>query len=248
MALAVLDVIDAWAQEQRDGGVLKGGFRTLARESFVTVSHAESPGVAVRSLVERATAIGVLDDLQVDPDGRRFTCRVSGWEADSTRGRAALRQADKRNRDTEHPVTTGDDVTSERDVSREVTLGALEVDEKREEKEREGDARELASSPLSEVFDVLRQSDRLHIDRVGVENAVGSWPGQDAVRAARTVITWVTDPAFNGTNAARLLDSALSKQQMAAKREAERPSFPSRRPAQQQASAEDFFKIARGEA
>jgi hypothetical protein len=90
----LVDVLWSWAQEQRAAGLVKGGFRTLARESFVTVSHAQS-------IVSRAAQIGLLDDLEIDGDGRRFTCHCSGWASDTERGRAALRQAAKRNRATD---------------------------------------------------------------------------------------------------------------------------------------------------
>lgn len=78
----------------------------------------------------------------------------------------------------------------------------------------ESDARapELAAT-IPAVLDVLAQSERLHVDQVGVENAVTAWPAGDPVQAARQVITWVTDPAFTSTNAARLLERALSRQQ-----------------------------------
>jgi hypothetical protein len=94
---------------------------------------------------------------------------------------------------------------------------------------------EAHASPLSEseepglrerieqVVAILGQCRRLHIDQVGVENAVAAWPHGDAVRAARTIVTWATDPAFRSTNAARLLDQALSKQQQDAARAAPRP-------------------------
>lgn len=62
------------------------------------------------------------------------------------------------------------------------------------------------------VIDVLSQCQRLHVDQVGVENAVAAHPHGDAVQAARTVVTWATDPAFRSTNAAKLLGDALSKQ------------------------------------
>lgn len=71
---------------------------------------------------------------------------------------------------------------------------------------------ELAKT-ISEVMPVLGQCNRLHIDQVGVENSIAAWPGRDPVRAARTVVSWVTDPAFRQTNAAKLLGDALSKQQ-----------------------------------
>jgi hypothetical protein len=110
----VLDVLSAWAQEQRDAGAVRGGFRTLARESFVTVCHAQS-------IVARAAEIGALDDLKIDEDGRRFECRVSGWHSDQQRARAAARQAAKRNQTEETTVTDRDIVTPRHGASRDVT-------------------------------------------------------------------------------------------------------------------------------
>lgn len=104
----VMKVFRAWAQEQRSNGCgkVRGGFRSLAREAFVTVADA-------RAVVEGAAAIGALDDLEVDQDGRRFTCRVSGWTADQERGRAAFRKEKQRaSHGSEH---------IERDMSRIVT-------------------------------------------------------------------------------------------------------------------------------
>lgn len=227
----LVDVLWSWAQEQRAGGLVKGGFRALARESFVTVSHAQS-------IVSRAADIGLLDDLEIDSDGRRFMCRCSGWDSDSERGRAAVRQAAKRNRDRD---TTEQSVT-DRDLSRSVTPSPL-PDQTIEEK---GVGNRRASTPsdvVDTVIAVLRQCERLRVDRVGVENAVTNWPGQDPVAAARTVVTWVTDPVFQQTNAAMLLDRALSKQQQrAAVKPARRASGTGGR-----LTAEDFARVARGE-
>lgn len=94
-AVSVLIALRGMAQEQRhpDGEVLTG-YRTLAREAFVDVDQA-------RALVEAANGIGVLDDLEMLEDGKRFTCRVSGWRADQEKGRAAFRQAKKRAHDAD---------------------------------------------------------------------------------------------------------------------------------------------------
>lgn len=114
----VVDVLACWAQEQRAAGEVRGGFRILAREAFVTVSHAQS-------IVERAAEIGALKDLTIDEDGRRFTCRVAGFRADQDRGRAAWRQAEKRSRagenDPGQAVTDRDAQGTDRDESRRVT-------------------------------------------------------------------------------------------------------------------------------
>ena len=107
----VMDVLSSMAQEQRAGGAVRGGFRTLARESFCSPEKA-------RAVVEMAAAIGALDDLEIDPDGRRFTCRLSGWTADQERGRATFRKAAERDK-------AGSDVTGCHGESRQVTPSAL---------------------------------------------------------------------------------------------------------------------------
>lgn len=84
----VLDVLSAWAQEQRAGGTVRGGYRILAREAFVDMADAES-------IVGRAVELGALDDLVTVGHGQ-FTCRVSGWSSDQERGRAAVRKAAQR--------------------------------------------------------------------------------------------------------------------------------------------------------
>lgn len=106
-ALAVLDVLSAWAQEQREGGQVKGGYLTLAREAFTAID-------AARAVVEHAARIGVLDDFELLPDGRRFTCRVSGWRDEQDRARAANRQSNARDtavtdRDIPSPAVTDRD-------------------------------------------------------------------------------------------------------------------------------------------
>jgi hypothetical protein len=89
-ALHVLDVLCAWAQEQRSpDGYVRGGFNSLAHEAFIDSDRA-------REIIGFAAGIGALDDLDLDPDGRRFTARVSGWEADLQRGTEAIRKAGQR--------------------------------------------------------------------------------------------------------------------------------------------------------
>jgi hypothetical protein len=216
----IVDVLCSWAQEQRATGDVRGGFRTLARETFVTASHA-------LSILQRAAEIGVLDDLELDPDGRRFTCRVSGWRSDAERGRAAVRQATRRNQDLDSPEQT----VTDRDESGSVTL-TTPHNQTVEKKESVGSAR--ATSPLaatvSEVEAVLSQCPRLHVDRVGVENAIAAWPGRSPVAAAHTVVTWATDSTFRNTNGAKLLGDALSKQSTGAS--PGRPGAPAAVPAE----------------
>lgn len=91
----VIDVLSSWAQEQRAGGGVRGGFRSLAREAFVDVAEA-------KAIVERAAAIGALDDLDIEDvtvGHGRFVCRVSGWGSDQERGRAAFRKQAQRDRE-----------------------------------------------------------------------------------------------------------------------------------------------------
>jgi hypothetical protein len=86
--VTVMDVLCEWAQQQGgpDGtGEIRGGWRSLSREAFVSVDQA-------KAIVEHAGEIGAVDDLAVDADGRRFSGRVSGWQADQHRGRAAFRK------------------------------------------------------------------------------------------------------------------------------------------------------------
>lgn len=84
-----LTVLADLAQQQRDGGRVRAGFRSLARKTFADVA-------TVRLVIERAGEIGALDDLEVDEDGRRFKCRISGWKADQDRAKAAWKKAQQR--------------------------------------------------------------------------------------------------------------------------------------------------------
>lgn len=111
-ALAVMKVLRAWTQEQVRGSAnpIRGGFRGLAREAF---TDAET----VRAVIERAAAIGALDDLVLEEDERRFVLRVSGWVADQDRSRAAFRKQAQRERNADTDADSGGVVTPERDMS-----------------------------------------------------------------------------------------------------------------------------------
>lgn len=93
------------AQAQKDDGRVRTGFRILAKKT-----HLESPARA-REIVEHAHDIGALDDLEIDHDGRRFVCRVSGWMADQARGRESIKKAAQRGK------IEGGHVPQERDMS-----------------------------------------------------------------------------------------------------------------------------------
>lgn len=95
----VLDVLSGMAKLENHAGNVFTGYRALARKCFITAELAEQ-------IVHHAAQIGAIDDLDVDADGRRFRCRVSGWQADQRKGRAADRDAVRRERGTE-----ADDVT-----------------------------------------------------------------------------------------------------------------------------------------
>lgn len=131
----VLDALSGWAQEQRAHGEVRGGFRTLAREAFVTIDQA-------RAIVQHAAQIGALDDLTVAEDGRRFDCRVSGWQADSERGRAAFRKAGQRADEVAELNGTDRDMSQnpaqDCDMSRPVTASPLPDQNKQEQKTENG--------------------------------------------------------------------------------------------------------------
>lgn len=103
-------VLKDLAQQQRSATV-KTGFRVLRGKTF-------APDIEmVRAVVERAAEIGALDDLEIHEDGRRFTVRISGWDADQARGREAIRKARQRRDMSQSNGTTPSLVPSERDVS-----------------------------------------------------------------------------------------------------------------------------------
>ncbi|MDO8187231.1 hypothetical protein Q5424_09285 [Conexibacter sp. JD483] len=106
---AVLDWLTCEAKAQNDGGRVKAGLRSCARGAFVEAD-------LVDRVLLRAAALGALDDY-VRADGR-FTARISGWEQDNERGRAAFRKARQRERDG---------AVTDRDVSRPVTPGHAEA-------------------------------------------------------------------------------------------------------------------------
>jgi hypothetical protein len=84
---AVLDWLSCEAKSQNDGGFVKAGIRSCARGCFVdavTVSH----------VLSRAVTLGSLDEY--DEREGRFSCRISGWEADHRRGNAAFRKQTQR--------------------------------------------------------------------------------------------------------------------------------------------------------
>ncbi len=87
--LAVMDVLCCMAKLENDAGGVFTGYRAVGRKAMV------HPSIVVE-IVEYATTIGLLDDLDPHPDGGRFGCRISGWTADQEKGRATERKAKQR--------------------------------------------------------------------------------------------------------------------------------------------------------
>lgn len=104
----VLDALCGMAKLENDAGRVFTGLLSLARKTFT------EPDL-VHSVVVAAAALGALDDLEFDEDGRRFRCRISGWQADQTKGRTAHRVA-------EHRAKTGN--PEGYDVLQDVTCSA----------------------------------------------------------------------------------------------------------------------------
>jgi hypothetical protein len=100
VAIAIDTVLCSFAKMQNAGGAIREGFAAVAREAGMARRIDE-----VRAFMERAAAIGWLDDLQVDVDGRRFNVRISGWKADQERARSAWSKANQR---AGHSGTDGD--------------------------------------------------------------------------------------------------------------------------------------------
>ena len=199
---AVLDWLSCEAKVQNDGGIVKAGYRTVARGSFVEL-------VTVRHVVSRAVTIGALDDFE--EDGTRFVCRISGWAKDNERGRAAVRQADARDRakDGAEPNQADGRSVTDSDVSRPVTVrhGESPTEEKRTEEDRREDqtpkARERAES-RQRVFDAWVSStgrtDRTVLDtkrRKLIDKALDAYPEQDVLDAVRG---WRHSPHHCGQN------------------------------------------------
>lgn len=96
----VLRVMKDLAAQQslRTGGHVRTGFRVLSKKCTIQGPASEAIDLT-RRIVTRAAEIGALDDLEIDEDGRRFTCRVSGWDADFRRGKETLKKGDQRTKD-----------------------------------------------------------------------------------------------------------------------------------------------------
>lgn len=83
----VIDWLSSRAKLQNDGGRVKVGYRALSRGSFVPLER-------LPVILSRCVTVGLLHDLS-ESEGI-IACRISGWQQDQERGRAAIRQARSR--------------------------------------------------------------------------------------------------------------------------------------------------------
>lgn len=102
-AVVVLLALMGQAKLENDGGRVRTGYRALAREAFLA-----GPDEA-RAIVTVCHASSLLDDFKEDEDGRRFSCRLSGWSADQEKGRAADRKSASRGKNNGHVEPSPDD-------------------------------------------------------------------------------------------------------------------------------------------
>jgi hypothetical protein len=188
----ILDVLSCWAQEQKSTGLVRGGFRALGREGFVDAE-------TTRRIIEFAAGIGALDDLEVDDDGRRFTCRVSGFRADQERGRAAWRQASKRERDgDDDPGDAATVPVTDRDKSRPVTRTTPPDQTRPDQTDKDSPAVPKAVVARESAGDARNGEDslsRVVDDVVGIlQRGIDSIPGDQPMKrptalAIRTALT-----------------------------------------------------------
>lgn len=207
----ILDVLCCWAQEQKATGSVRGGFRALSREAFVDADR-------VKVILERAAVIGAVDDLVIDNDGRRFTCRVSGFRGDQERGRAAWRKAAQRGRETDAdqgPEPNEDGlVTVGHGPSRHVTESPPPDQTTPMEGEgKRASTRASALHPdLTAVLAILEAAPGLVVEAMAVDSACRAHGGRDVVAAANIVASWAHEGGLQITSASRLLHRALDRQ------------------------------------
>jgi hypothetical protein len=166
--LAAMDVMWAWAQEQRTQtqkvGFFYNDYILLQEEACL-----ESEELA-REIVAYAVELGALIDFDEHQDGNRFRAVVNGLEEDQRRGRESIRKRDQRaaqadeEEDSEgapsddeirpdsvgHVLTEGGRVPSERDTSHIHNLTREDKGEERSSSPTERNARargQQASKP-----------------------------------------------------------------------------------------------------
>jgi hypothetical protein len=228
----VLDVLEELAKEQRAGGRVRTGLRSLTREAFLERGAA---GFAqAREILAFAESVGALDELEVSDDvAMTVTCRVSGFEQDQGAGHESVRKAQQRaKQDTVPAEASQEDIVpdrpAQRDNAQDCPAGGDTVptcpptgQERTGQKEEEARAGALqAVEPptiLAELRDVLTGDDlKLGWDDMAVQHALDAhpWASDGDLRAAAcAVASWAaqsTDgPRFR--HAARLLRTELDQ-------------------------------------
>lgn len=240
----VLDVLCGQAKLENDGGSVMTGFRSLARKAFLPGGSDEA-----RRIVEHAARIGALDDLELDDDGRRFTARISGWQADQGRGYESVRKAQQRAQkppqDPSDPTGTDRDTVPENGTPSRSVPKCPPTGQDRTEGERAESARDRASESLQHpalptVLDVFADVPDLVVDPLPVMSTLLAHPWADDERliaAAHEAAAWAQSP----TDPPRIRDAAglLRLVLRDAARQRINPQ-PARRPAPQLAAVSDL--------
>jgi hypothetical protein len=95
---AVANWLECQAKAQNNDGLVKSGFRAIARGAFIEGGHDR-----VREIVEYAVEIGFLKEYEAAT--RTFVARVSAFQVDQPKGAAALNKAAQR---ADTPATGAD--------------------------------------------------------------------------------------------------------------------------------------------
>jgi hypothetical protein len=201
-AVTVFEEVLALAKLQDENARVDSTFVVLAQRAFT------KPRTA-RAILEQACDLGLFERHDMTP--RAFAVSVAAWSAWNPKDPGAAERQRRSRASRRDPARDSRDMSVTNAVT--VTPPHIHGEANASPTPTPGVGNRDSDDPtIQQVLDVLAQCDRLYVDVMGVENAVLAWPGRDPVRAARTVVTWATDPAFQLTNAARALEKALSKQ------------------------------------
>lgn len=196
----------AGQQDLRGDGQVRTGFRVLAKKCHIERDRC-------RQIIERAAEIGALDDLQIDGDGRRFTCRVSGWKADFNRGKSTLKKGDQRaNQGGDDPPPAGDEEADPSPTAEDVSPAPGDVSpesratghDRTDDDERATPERApgpVAVHPqLTEVLQRLSTVDGLAVDEMAVLSALrrAERAGVDALDVADATVSLALEYAAGG--------------------------------------------------
>lgn len=208
----VLDVLEELAKEQRDGGNVRTGLRSLARSAFL---QRGTEGIqTARSILTFAAHVGALDDLEIGDDAdMTVIVRVSGFAADQGKGYEAVRkgwQRDQIDRDGPgHSPENGDKPGSCPEDGDSVPVcpptgqdrtvnGSVEPARLDEARDR------LRSDEIQRVFDewvtATSKTSRTVLDdkrKRLIRNALKTYPIDDVLAAVRG---WRHSPHHRGEN------------------------------------------------